>query len=133
MSSLSAESIAVLRIVRACPLITGTGINSEMKRSVSRHLGKLVQNGHLQAREQRQISGRVERAYSLTDRGRRSLEAAITAPSRAPKTAPRAPSMDGTYTCPELGKTCDRPGAYDAFGYPSLIAGERHFPRGIAC
>lgn len=24
------------------------------------------------------------------------------------------------YTCPELGRTCHRPGAYDAFDLPSL-------------
>ena len=29
------------------------------------------------------------------------------------------------YTCPELGRTCDRPNAYDAFDLPSLYAGER--------
>lgn len=30
-----------------------------------------------------------------------------------------------TYACPELGKTCNRPGAYDAFELPSLIGSER--------
>ena len=25
-----------------------------------------------------------------------------------------------TYTCPELGRTCNRPNAYDAFELPSL-------------
>lgn len=34
------------------------------------------------------------------------------------------------YTCPELGRTCMRPGAYDALALPSLIAGERRYPDG---
>lgn len=29
------------------------------------------------------------------------------------------------YTCPELGRTCTRPGAYDAFEHPSIYAGVR--------
>lgn len=29
------------------------------------------------------------------------------------------------YTCPELGRTCNRPNAYDAFDLPSIYAGER--------
>jgi hypothetical protein len=29
------------------------------------------------------------------------------------------------YTCPELGRTCHRPGAYDAFDLPSLYADVR--------
>jgi len=29
------------------------------------------------------------------------------------------------YLCPELGRTCTRPGAYDAFDLPSVYAGVR--------
>lgn len=29
-----------------------------------------------------------------------------------------------TYKCPELGRTCTRPGAYDAFDKPSIYAGQ---------
>lgn len=29
------------------------------------------------------------------------------------------------YTCPELGRTCTRPNAYDAYDLPSVYAGER--------
>lgn len=38
--------------------------------------------------------------------------------------------MSGTYTCPELGRTCQRPGAYDAFDLPSLFGRRAHFPDG---
>ena len=29
------------------------------------------------------------------------------------------------YLCPELGRTCTRPGAYDAYDLPSMYAGVR--------
>lgn len=38
--------------------------------------------------------------------------------------------MTGSYTCPELGPTCFRPGAYDAFQLPSLFGRHLHFPDG---
>ena len=34
------------------------------------------------------------------------------------------------YTCPELGQTCLRPGAYDAFKLPSLMLGVLVYPQG---
>jgi hypothetical protein len=33
------------------------------------------------------------------------------------------------YACPELGKTCHRDGAYDAFAFPSLYGDERRYPK----
>ncbi|WP_390342319.1 hypothetical protein ACFJIS_18885 [Variovorax boronicumulans] len=42
----------------------------------------------------------------------------------------RATLPRDAYTCPELGRTCMRPGAYDAHALPSLIAGERRYPDG---
>lgn len=33
--------------------------------------------------------------------------------------------MAGTYTCPELGRTCFRPGAYDFLDIPSVFGSER--------
>lgn len=37
----------------------------------------------------------------------------------------------GFYDCPELGKTCNRPGAYDAFSLPSLMGGKLVQPKGV--
>jgi hypothetical protein len=34
------------------------------------------------------------------------------------------------YTCPELQRTCMRPGAYDIVGRPSLIGNKLHYPDG---
>lgn len=36
----------------------------------------------------------------------------------------------GTYKGEELGHTCLRPGAYDAFLLPSIQGGRRHYPNG---
>ncbi|MDP9891258.1 hypothetical protein J2W32_000355 [Variovorax boronicumulans] len=41
------------------------------------------------------------------------------------------PVMAGSYTCPELGRTCTRPGAYDAMALPSLQNGRQKFPAGL--
>lgn len=49
--------------------------------------------------------------------------------SQKPNLGSATPSTDA-YTCPELGRTCMRPGAYDALALPSLIAGERRYPDG---
>jgi hypothetical protein len=38
--------------------------------------------------------------------------------------------MRGVYTCPELGETCQRPGAYDAFRLPSVYGNRLHYPDG---
>lgn len=38
------------------------------------------------------------------------------------------PVMAGSYTCPELGRTCTRPGAYDAMALPSLFNGRQRAP-----
>lgn len=40
--------------------------------------------------------------------------------------------MAGNYTCPELGRTCTRPGAYDALALPSLQNGQQKYPLGLA-
>lgn len=42
------------------------------------------------------------------------------------------PVMAGSYSCPELGRTCTRPGAYDAMALPSLFNGRLRAPRGAA-
>lgn len=42
------------------------------------------------------------------------------------------PVMAGTYACPELGRTCTRPGAYDAMALPSLQNGRQKHPAGHA-
>lgn len=57
--------------------------------------------------------------YYITDIGRAHLGTDNTA---KPDTVNR---MVGDYTCPELGKTCHRPGAYDFLEVPSVFGPER--------
>lgn len=40
-------------------------------------------------------------------------------------------NSNGSYRCPELGRTCHREGAYVAFDLPSLRNGVRVFPSQI--
>ena len=48
--------------------------------------------------------------------------------ARLPRKTP-APALEifkrPTYSCPELGRTSQRPGAYDAFDLPSLMGQDR--------
>lgn len=37
---------------------------------------------------------------------------------------PTEVSKRPVYLCPELGRTCNRPGAYDAYDLPSMYAGK---------
>ena len=39
------------------------------------------------------------------------------------------PRHGESYTCPELGQTCLRPGAYDAYSLPSVVQGRLVYPR----
>lgn len=49
-----------------------------------------------------------------------------TKPPRTPKsTTPEGLWRRPTYSCPELGRTCYREGAYDAYELPSIYGGER--------
>ena len=51
--------------------------------------------------------------------------------TRKPAAKPVARNlMKGSYPCPELGRTCQRPGAYDAFDLPSLHGSRLHYPDG---
>jgi hypothetical protein len=61
--------------------------------------------------------------------GRRRMEEVIPAPEYACEMATSRTyvnsSSQGTYDGRELGRTCHRSGAYDAFELPSLIGGQR--------
>lgn len=67
----------------------------------------------------------------ITERGVEELEKANRAKAHeglelTPKREFTNGNTRATYNGAELGRTCTRPGAYDAYALPSLIAGERH-------
>lgn len=57
--------------------------------------------------------------YFITDAGR-----AMADPSRQVR-GNTVSRMGGDYTCPELGRTCHRVGAYDFLEIPSVFGSER--------
>ena len=59
--------------------------------------------------------------YYITDAGRLIAEPGSPLQAKG-NTVSR---MGGTYTCPELGRTCFRPGAYDFLDIPSVFGSER--------
>lgn len=65
--------------------------------------------------------------YGRDNYGKKMSEQIRTRDNRPIKTpsANSDPRSRPVYLCPELGRTCMRPGAYDAFDLPSLIGDTR--------
>lgn len=131
---MTAERLALLRLVLDQPHITPSVATKQMGHAVGGALAELARLGFLRVDATQQISGRGQQAYLITLQGRQALrQPAQAVPAPAPRTDTVAASLrHDAYTCPELGQTCMRPGAYDAFRYPSLIAGQRVWPKGAA-
>jgi hypothetical protein len=123
---------AVLRVVVLRPLLDGASIARECNDATST-LEQLVSRGFARINKSRKRDGRMAALYIATLKGRAALDSHAPAAARPRKRtgAPAAPASAG-YACPELGRTCHRPGAYDAFALPSLIFDERRVPRSVA-
>lgn len=61
---------------------------------------------------------------------RRALRQNLVHERCAPTNLGSATLRASAYTCPELGRTCQRPGAYQALDLPSIIGNERRWPDG---
>lgn len=76
-----------------------------------------------------------DNSVELTRHGLRKLREINEAEHPSQNTACKRTYTNGmmtdNYEAPELRRTCLRPGAYDAFELPSLIAGHRHYRREI--
>lgn len=96
-------------------------------------LHTLRTEGHLSS-EIKQVRGQHTLAhYSITPAGRSALARhGRTATHAGAPAAHRSAPPSGTYDGAELGQTCQRPGAYDAFRHPSLIGGQLVWPKGFA-
>lgn len=138
---------AAVRVIMLTPLIDAAGVARECGGAAST-LVELVNEGFAKVTTTNKRDGRATTLYSVTLKGMLALEAFVPAPAPepapAPATAPEpkrqpparpatpaAPKLTG-YSCPELGRTCLRPGAYDAFALPSMFGSERRNPRGVA-
>ena len=124
---------AALRVVVLRPLLDGAGIARECGDAAST-LEQLVSRGFARIKTSRKRDGRTTALYMATLKGMAALDghAPARAVPRARTGTPAAGAASTGYACPELGRTCHRPGAYDAFALPSLIFGEQRVPRGAA-
>ena len=118
--------LSLLQLVHDQPLITAAVATRTLNQAVGAQLAALHGTGHLRVEVSQQINGQQQRGYRITDTGLR----AVRRPTPSQVTAaPRTMHIgQGVYACPELRRTCQRPGAYDAFAYPSLRQGQREYP-----
>lgn len=119
---------AALRVITLMPLLDAASVGRECGGAAST-LEQLVMRGFVKAQPSRKIDGKSTSLYVVTLKGMDALNEHTSAP-RGPAAAPARASSG--YACPELGRTCQRPGAYDAFALPSLIGNERRVPRSAA-
>ena len=90
----------------------------------------LCRRGFVKTTPGKHRNGSAATFYVSTDKGVSALERHAAAQKPAASVAPAWTAE--IYKCPELGRTCHRPGAYDAFTVPSRFGSELREPRGIA-
>jgi hypothetical protein len=129
--ALTDDMAAALRVITLMPLLDAASIGRECG-GVATTLEQLVTRGFVKTQPSRKIDGKATTLYVATLKGMDALDEHAPIP-RGQASAPAAPMRTSIgYTCPELGRTCQRPGAYDAFALPSLIGNERRVPRSAA-
>jgi hypothetical protein len=126
--ALTDDMAAALRVITLMPLLDAASIGRECGGAAST-LEQMVTRGFVKTQPSRKIDGKATTLYVVTLKGMDALNEHTAAP-RGPAVAPVRASS--SYTCPELGRTCHRPGAYDAFALPSLIGNERRVLRSAA-
>jgi hypothetical protein len=130
---------AVLRVVMLTPLLDGAALARECGEAAST-IEQLVSRGLAKIHKSSKRDGRSTTLYAVTLKGMVALDAhsATPAPAPPPVRGPEPPiAAPSTWTPTgyaglELGRTCHRPGAYDAFSLPSMIGSERRVPKGVA-
>ncbi|HZX82157.1 MAG TPA: hypothetical protein VFF19_01240 [Reyranella sp.] len=124
---------AVLRIVIDTPLLDVQGI-ARLCSQPGEHLAQLVSRGMLATQAGHRRDGTATTLYRATRKGfsamdQHDLQHRVRRAAAAP--APQPPA-EKAYTCPELGRTCHRAGAYDAFALPSRFGDEFRAPKVVA-
>lgn len=118
MSEAYTRKALKLLINEPCPtseflnLVVGPDRKDYVKSDFSALIGRLKRNKLVR------IQGGK---YYITDVGR--VFAEPDSPLQA--TGNAVDRMGGSYKCPELGRTCFRPGAYDFLDIPSVFGSER--------
>ena len=112
-----------------------------LRRQIEEQTGHPARGDLWQLRKQGLVASEIAHAagqhalahYTITPSGRAALARyGREAAQGGTPAAYRLHSPSGTYDGAELGQTCQRPGAYDAFRHPSLIGGQLAWPRGFA-
>lgn len=119
--TMTAVHIALLQLVQRQPRITAAVATRTMNQAMGAVLAAMCAQGLVIAERSQQINGQTQRGYVITALGRRTLNG----PRQASTAARIVADIRTAYTCPELGRTCQRPGAYDFLQHPSLIGGHR--------
>ncbi|WP_219209477.1 hypothetical protein [Variovorax boronicumulans] len=131
--ALTEGAAAAIALLAATPLLDGASIFNHSGQA-NDVVSSLCDRGLLKQQGGQRRDGVQATLYSVTRRGFSALDRYKSRRSARPAThveyAP-APTTKG-YTCPELGRTCHRPGAYDAFSLPSRFGNEWRMPRGAA-
>lgn len=125
--ALTPATAAALRAVARTKLLDAAGVNRACGDSSST-LDNLCRRGLVKTQTSTRRDGKPSALYSVTRKGTTALDRYDA--QNAPPPAFQPTWHGKTYSCPELGRTCQRPGAYDAFALPSLFGNERRMPKG---
>lgn len=124
---LTAAMAAALRVVATTQLLDAAGVKRECG-DASAALEDLCRRGLVKSLPGTRRDGSTSTLFVVTSKGVTALGRHDARPAPVPAFEPKWNGQ--AYGCPELGRTCHRPGAYDAFTLPSLIGSERRMPRG---
>lgn len=124
---------AAISLLAATPLLDGASIFN-LCGQANDLIAPLCVRGLLKQQAGQRRDGLQSTLYSVTSKGFSALDRYRGRRSaRTPTQVEQgvAPATKA-YTCPELGRTCHRPGAYDAFSLPSRFGNEPRTPKPIA-
>lgn len=131
--ALTIDTSSVLRVIVGTPLLEGGAIANGHGQSASMALDQLQNRGMVRTQGGARRDGTPITRYVATRKGASALDRYDAAMRKKGPGFIAASSFAGEpYKCPELGRTCQRPGAYDAFALPSLFGQHRVFPKAIA-
>lgn len=129
--ALTEVTAAVLRIVINTPLLDVQSI-ARLCPQPRDHVVQLVSRGMLATQGGHRRDGTATTLYRATRKGFAAMDQHdLQDRVRRAAPAPQVPT-EKAYACPELGRTCHRTGAYDAFALPSRFGDELRAPKAIA-
>lgn len=131
--ALTEGAAAAIALLAGTPLLDGASIFNHSGQA-NDAISSLCDRGLLKQQGGQRRDGVQATLYSVTSKGFSALDRHRL--RRTARTAVQvehgcAPTTKG-YTCPELGRTCHRPGAYDAFSLPSRFGNEWRTPLRVA-